>query len=162
MAAAASSWVERGLLAQRETSAPPALRARMRLAVSVVTCMHAPRRIPFSGFSFANRSRMARSTGMSRSAHSMRPRPASARRGFAMSDVFAMGASPFLGWLAAGLRLLLRNLRLRDLRLRGLRLRGPALGGLLLRGRPGDLPLELLDPARLLPGAAPAGEAEVA
>ena len=77
-AAATSSWVESGLLAQQKTSAPPALSARSRFAVSQVMCRHAPRRCPLSGSSFAKRSRMIRSTGICRSAHSIRLRPAAA------------------------------------------------------------------------------------
>jgi len=48
------------------------------LAVSAVTCRQADILIPASGFSVANRSRMARKTGMSRSAHSIRCLPAAA------------------------------------------------------------------------------------
>src|SRR5437762_1083095 len=40
-AAATSSCVESGFDAQTTTSAPPALRVRIRFAVSVVTCRHA-------------------------------------------------------------------------------------------------------------------------
>src|SRR5208337_564498 len=81
MLAATSSWVESGLEAQRSRSAPPAFSVRARFAVSAVTCRHADMRMPERGFSAANRSRMARRTGMSRSAHSIRclPRPASFR-----------------------------------------------------------------------------------
>jgi len=43
-----------GLEAQRATSAPPALRVSIRLAVSVVTCRQADKRRPRSGFSLAN------------------------------------------------------------------------------------------------------------
>ena len=50
----------------------------MRLAVSVVTCRQAPMRMPSSGFSFSKRSRMAFSTGMCMSAHSMRSTPCGA------------------------------------------------------------------------------------
>src|SRR5579863_5094274 len=77
-AAATSSWVDSGLLAQQKTSAPPALSARNRLAVSQVICRHAPSRCPLSGNSLAKRSRMSRSTGICRSAHSIRLRPAAA------------------------------------------------------------------------------------
>ena len=77
--AAVSSWVDSGLEAHSVTFAPEAESARMRFAVSVVTCMHAPMRTPSSGRSFAKRSRMDASTGMSRAAHSMRASPASAR-----------------------------------------------------------------------------------
>ena len=76
--AAVSSWVDSGLDAHSVTSAPPATSTRMRLAVSVVTCMQAPMRTPSSGRSSAKRSRILASTGMSRSAHRMRARPASA------------------------------------------------------------------------------------
>ena len=58
--AATSSWVDSGFEAQRTRSAPPAFRVRARLAVSAVTCRQADIRIPASGFSLANRSRIAR------------------------------------------------------------------------------------------------------
>src|SRR4051812_2137554 len=79
MLAATSSWVDRGLDAQRTRSAPPAWSVRARLAVSAVTWRQADILMPASGLSAANRSRIARSTGMSRSAHSIRclPRVAS-------------------------------------------------------------------------------------
>ena len=73
------SCVLSGLLAQSTTSAPPATSVRMRLAVSVVTWRQAPMRTPSSGFSFSKRSRMALSTGMCMSAHSMRSTPSAAR-----------------------------------------------------------------------------------
>ncbi|OGP79140.1 MAG: hypothetical protein A2Z26_07300 [Deltaproteobacteria bacterium RBG_16_66_15] len=76
--AAASSCVERGLEAHRETFAPPAASTCMSAAVSVVTWRHAAIRTPFSGFSFANRVPMDRSTGMSFLAHSTRFFPAAA------------------------------------------------------------------------------------
>src|SRR5262249_15519735 len=60
------------------TSAPPAFSVRIRLAVSVVTCRQAEMRTPSRGFSRSNRSRMAASTGIWRSAHSMRRTPSSA------------------------------------------------------------------------------------
>src|SRR6266511_4498177 len=78
-AAAVSSWVESGLDAHRVTLAPPAWSVRARLAVSVVTCRQAAILRPASGCSFSKRARMSRSTGMCRSAHSMRSRPSSAR-----------------------------------------------------------------------------------
>src|SRR5438067_1671857 len=71
-AAATSSCVECGLDAQRTTSAPPACRVRIRFAVSVVTCRQAEMRWPASGCSRSNRSRIAASTGICRSAHSIR------------------------------------------------------------------------------------------
>ena len=49
---------EYGFEAQRASSAPPALRVRMRLAVSVVTCIHAENRMPLNGCSFSKRSRI--------------------------------------------------------------------------------------------------------
>src|SRR5687767_68812 len=55
----------------------------MRFAVSVVTWRQAATRRPRNGFSFAKRSRTWRSTGISRSAHSMRRSPSSASLGFA-------------------------------------------------------------------------------
>src|SRR3989304_7253425 len=85
MAAATSSWVERGLEAQRDSSAPPAFRARARLAVSVVTWRQAERRRPFRGLSLAKRSRISPRTGISRAAHSIFSRPWGAREGFLIS-----------------------------------------------------------------------------
>ena len=78
-AAATSSCVLSGLDAHSATSAPPSLSVSIRLAVSVVTCRHADTRSPLSGFCSANRSRMLRTTGISRAAHSIRrtPPPAS-------------------------------------------------------------------------------------
>ena len=74
-----SSCVESGLLAHSATSAPPAWSVIARFAVSLVTCRHALSRLPASGFAFANRSRICRSTGMDRSAHSERRFPSLAR-----------------------------------------------------------------------------------
>ena len=48
-AAATSSCVDRGLEAQRTTSAPPAFSARARLPVSLVTWRQADRRRPAQG-----------------------------------------------------------------------------------------------------------------
>ncbi len=73
--AATSSWVLKGLEAHRATAAPPALSVCIRVAVSVVTCRQALRRIPLSGFSFANRWRIRLSTGMFWAAHSIRSCP---------------------------------------------------------------------------------------
>src|SRR6516165_8500238 len=78
-AAATSSWVESGFDAQQNTSAPPALSVRSRLAVSQVMCRHAPRRCPLSVSSLEKRSRIRRRTGIWRSAHSIRLKPADAR-----------------------------------------------------------------------------------
>src|SRR3989338_3402056 len=76
--AATSSCVDSGLDAHSTTSAPPALSVTARLAVSEVTCRHAAMRRPLSGCSLANRARIRRSTGIERSAHSVRRRPSSA------------------------------------------------------------------------------------
>src|SRR5690349_17281655 len=73
--AATSSCVESGLEAMSTASAPPACSARARLAVSVVMWAQATSLTPLSGFSSAKRSRIKRSTGISRSAHSMRCLP---------------------------------------------------------------------------------------
>src|SRR5439155_7468076 len=75
-AAATSSWVERGLEAQRATWAPPALSVIISTAVSVVTCRQAPSLTPLSGCSLVKRSRTCRSTGMNCSAHSILSLPA--------------------------------------------------------------------------------------
>src|SRR5579883_2284209 len=77
--AATSSCVERGLLAQRTRSAPPALRVIARLAVSVVTCRQAEILMPLRGWVLANCSRINRRTGISLAAHSMRCLPRGAR-----------------------------------------------------------------------------------
>ena len=84
-AAAVSSWVDNGFDAQSAISAPPALSAIIKFAVSVVTCMQAAIRVPANGFSFAKRSRICASTGMLRPAHSMRFFPSAASAGFAIS-----------------------------------------------------------------------------
>src|SRR5262249_4451282 len=78
-AAAASSCVESGLLAQSTRSAPPALSVMARLAVSVVICRQADMRMPLRGCSRWNRSRMSASTGMSLAAQRMRALPWGAR-----------------------------------------------------------------------------------
>src|SRR6185312_4135401 len=74
-AAATSSCVESGLLAQSRRSAPPSRSAMARFAVSVVTCRQAVMRMSRSGFSCSNRSRMRARTGISRAAHSIRCTP---------------------------------------------------------------------------------------
>src|SRR3954462_15552635 len=93
-AAAVSSWGERGVAAHSATSAPPAMSARTRLAVSAVTCRHAATAIPSSGRSSARGAGMERRTGIWASAHSMRARPAGAREGSAMSEVLTGMADP--------------------------------------------------------------------
>src|SRR5438132_8699985 len=90
--AATSSWVERGLDAQRTRSAPPAASVRARFAVSLVTCRQAESRTPSSGFSVAKRSRIWRSTGMLFSAHSIRRRPRPAREASLTSKRWAARA----------------------------------------------------------------------
>src|SRR5947208_9208626 len=77
-AAATSSCVESGLDAQRTTSAPPAFSVRIRFAVSVVTCRQAETRYPESACSRSKRSRIAASTGICRSAHSILRTPSGA------------------------------------------------------------------------------------
>src|ERR1700694_5028578 len=78
-AAATASFVETGFEAQSATSAPPALRVSMRLAVSLVTWRHAASFRPLSGCSFENRARIRPRTGISRAAQSMRSWPCAAR-----------------------------------------------------------------------------------
>ena len=80
-----SSCVERGFDAQSASSAPPAFSARIRLAVSVVTCIQAAIRIPVNGFSFSKRSLICANTGILRSAHSMRFFPSAANDALAIS-----------------------------------------------------------------------------
>ncbi|MBA7701217.1 hypothetical protein ES703_109950 [subsurface metagenome] len=69
--AATSSWVDNGFEAHRVTTAPPALRVLIKLAVSAVTCKQAPILIPFNGFLLKNSSFICESTGMKLSAHSI-------------------------------------------------------------------------------------------
>src|ERR671930_1754045 len=76
-AAATSSWVLSGFEAHRAMSAPAAFSAIIKLAVSVVTCRHAPSRSRASGFSRLKRSRMLRRTGIWPSAQRMRASPCS-------------------------------------------------------------------------------------
>ena len=76
-AAATSSWVANGFEAQSATSAPPAASVRASIAVSDVTCRHAPTISPSRGRSLAKRSRIERSTGIWSSAHRIRASPAS-------------------------------------------------------------------------------------
>src|SRR5262249_28904251 len=96
-AAATSSWVESGFDPHRNTCAPPACSVRARFAVSVVTCRQAEIRRPLSGRSFANRERIARSTGMWRSAHSIRALPSFASfMSFTSPAVAVATATPFV------------------------------------------------------------------
>ena len=85
-AAATSSCVDSGLAAHSATSAPPAISARARLAVSAVTCRHAATVMPSSGRSCSSRSRIERRTGICSSAHSTRAWPEPASEGSAMSE----------------------------------------------------------------------------
>src|SRR3954454_8903004 len=84
-AAATSSCVVSGLAEHSAASAPPAISACIRFAVSAVTCRHAAIFTPSSGCSSLKRSRMERRTGMWPCAHSIRASPAWARAGSAMS-----------------------------------------------------------------------------
>src|SRR5207302_10493054 len=74
-AAATASLVESGFEAQRTTSAPPALRVIIRLAVSLVTWRQAETRSPDRGRCSRKRSRIRSSTGTSRAAQWIRPWP---------------------------------------------------------------------------------------
>ena len=86
-------------------SAPPALSASIRLAVSVVTWRHAPMRTPASGLVFAKRSRIWASTGMNVAAHSMRDLPASASATSLTSPrVFSIVCTIVFDFLMAGER----------------------------------------------------------
>ena len=67
-AAATSSWVLKGLLAQRMTFAPPAFKVMPRFAVSVVMCRQAAIVVFFKGCSFSKRFLICLNTGMSRAA----------------------------------------------------------------------------------------------
>src|SRR5512132_2783976 len=96
MAAATSSLVERGLEAHRASSAPPATRARQRLAVSVVTCRQAAMRWPARGGVRASSSATAASTGMRLAAKSILRRPSGARSG-SLSSVSRAGTPPWSG-----------------------------------------------------------------
>src|SRR4030066_1707103 len=78
-AAGMSSWVLRGFEAQSRTSAPPILRASIRLAVSDVTWRQAAMRTPARGLFLAKVFLMLSRTGMERAAHSIRRRPLAAK-----------------------------------------------------------------------------------
>src|SRR2546428_1924289 len=93
-AAAVSSCVDSGLDAHSASWAPPALSVSIRTAVSVVTCRHAPSRIPLSGCCCVNRSRTWRSTGIDCSAHSIRSRPSLASERF-LTSCSTMEPRPF-------------------------------------------------------------------
>src|SRR5919107_1845337 len=95
-AAATSSWVVSGLAEQSATSAPPAVSACIRLAVSAVTWRQAATFTPSSGCSARKRSRIERRTGIWPSAHSIRASPWGASDGSAMScwGRPAMGGGP--------------------------------------------------------------------
>src|SRR3954451_17127458 len=94
-AAATSSCVESGLDAQSTTSAPPAFSVRARFAVSVVTCRHAATRSPERRCSRSKRSRIAASTGICRSAHSMRRLPSGASARSFTSCRLVVAIQPF-------------------------------------------------------------------
>src|SRR5215208_243821 len=80
-AAATSSCVVSGLAEQSATSAPPAVSACIRLAVSAVTWRHAATFTPSSGWPTRKRSRIERRTGIWPSAHSIRRSPCGASDG---------------------------------------------------------------------------------
>src|SRR6185369_400673 len=82
-------------------SAPAARSVIMRFAVSVVTWRHADSRVPLSGCSLANRARICRSTGMDRSAHSVRRRPSSARA-ISLMSCLATAVCTLMGSSAGG------------------------------------------------------------
>src|SRR5215211_3371989 len=96
MAAATSSLVESELEAHRASSAPPATRARQRLAVSVVTCRQAAMRWPARGRVRASSAATASSTGMRLAAKSILRRPSGARSG-SLSSVSMGGHSLWSG-----------------------------------------------------------------
>src|SRR5215208_642864 len=80
-AAATSSCVVSGLAEQSATSAPPAVSACIRLAVSAVTWRHAATFTPSSGWPTRKSSRIERRTGIWPSAHSIRRSPCGASDG---------------------------------------------------------------------------------
>src|SRR3954469_2939469 len=84
-AAATSSCVVSGLAEHSAASAPPAISACIRFAVSAVTCRQAATFTPSSGCSSLNRSRIERRTGMWPCAHSIRARPRGASAGSSTS-----------------------------------------------------------------------------
>src|SRR5919109_533243 len=94
-AAATSSCVDSGFEAQSTTSAPPAFSVRARFAVSVVTWRQAEIRYPASGCSRSRRSRIAASTGIWRSAHSMRRTPSGASAMALTSCLFVVAIRSF-------------------------------------------------------------------
>src|SRR5215208_1763733 len=84
-AAATSSCVVSGLAEHSAASAPPAISACMRFAVSAVTWRQAAIFTPSSGCSRIKRSRIERSTGMWFCAHSIRASPCGASAGSSTS-----------------------------------------------------------------------------
>src|SRR6202022_481329 len=96
--------------AQSTRSAPPAASVVIKCAVSLVTCRQAETRMPLRGFCFAKRALMSASTGIERPAHSMRPRPFSARRrSFTWCGVFILATA--MGFLADRGRALVHQIR---------------------------------------------------
>src|SRR4029453_2699149 len=96
MAAAPSSLGDSGLEAHRASSAPPATRARQRLAVSVVTCRQAAMRWPARGRGRARSSATGARPGMRPAAKSILRRPSGARSG-SLSSVSRAGTPPWSG-----------------------------------------------------------------
>src|SRR5512137_1836229 len=88
-AAATSSWVERGLHPDHDTSAPAATRVFTSTAVSLVTCRHPATRIPFRLCAFPCVSLRAMRTGILDCAHSILNLPAEASPG-SLILLFAM------------------------------------------------------------------------
>src|SRR3954469_11292821 len=84
-AAATSSCVVSGLAEQSAASAPPAISACIRFAVSAVTWRQAATLTPSSACSSLNRSRIERRTGMWFCAHSIRASPCGASAGSSTS-----------------------------------------------------------------------------
>src|SRR3954453_11765357 len=84
-AAATSSCVVRGLAEQSAASAPPAISACIRFAVSAVTWRQAATFAPSRGCSSLNRSRIECRTGMWFCAHSIRASPCGAGAGSSTS-----------------------------------------------------------------------------
>src|SRR5215469_17379875 len=84
-----SSWVDSGFDAARWTRAPPAVRVRMRTAVSAVTCRQQAIVRPANGCWRAKSARSMPRTGIARSAQAIPGWPVRASPGSAMSDVAA-------------------------------------------------------------------------
>jgi hypothetical protein len=93
-AAATSSWVLSGLLAQSAKLAPPADSTRAKLAVSAVICKHPPMRAPSMDFASPKRCIRPRSKGISANAQSIRRAPDSAKARSATSCLSTVRSAP--------------------------------------------------------------------